>query len=423
MDSGGSERQTWNLLRGLDRTILDPRLYLLYRQGPLLDQMPADVPIEAYWDNYTTPKLNWPGRVHRNQIKRLAEILQREKIDVVYERLFHMAMIVGPAARRAGVRHVANIVSPPRSDVPRSEIKFAWLKRRFLARAYREADRLLAVSQGAADDAAKYYGIDRSRFEVVWNPVDLERIDRLKMADWHGKPIHPDRFKMVSVGRLSYEKGHAVLIHAFANVIKYLQEKAKSSGQTSLPLAQSMSSTNTPRLTQTITTTEPSPPLAHSYGRGAGGEGPLPLELHLIGDGPLRSELEKLALDLGVADRVIFHGYLDNPFPFLHQSQLFVLPSLYEGLPNALLEAMALEVPTLATDCPGGIREATDDGSTTVLCQPNDCDSLAKAILSRVENLHPWLDRIPIARKKIEAKHSYPAWLRKMQSILLGGQP
>jgi glycosyltransferase involved in cell wall biosynthesis len=408
MDSGGSERQTWNLLRGINRNQFDPSLYLLYRQGPLLQQMPVDVPIEAFWDSQKTPKLNWPGRVHRHQIQHLTSILKRDKIDVAYERLFHMSMVVGPAARRAGVRHVANIVSPPRSDVPRSEIKFAWLKRRFLARSYREADRLLAVSQGAADDAAKYYGIDRSRFEVVWNPVDLERIDRLKIDTWLGKPIRKDRFKIVSVGRLSHEKGHAILIKAFANVCKFLKEPSKPSINSLYPLA------------HPNTTTSTLPPLDLSFGSGVGGAVPLPLELHLIGDGPLRHELEKLTIELGLAEQVIFHGYVDNPFPLVHQSQLFVLPSLYEGLPNALLEAMACETPTLATDCPGGIREATDDGATSTLCKANECDSLANALIARIEQPQPWLDRIPLARQKIEAKHSYHAWLRRMEMILAG---
>ncbi|MFN9915215.1 MAG: glycosyltransferase, partial [Pirellulaceae bacterium] len=99
----------------------------------------------------------WPGRIHGWQVRDLAAILRREAIDVVYERLFHMAMIAGPATRRAGVKRVANIVSPPRNDVVRSEVKFAWLKRRLLARSYRQADRLLAVSRGAAEDASAYY--------------------------------------------------------------------------------------------------------------------------------------------------------------------------------------------------------------------------------------------------------------------------
>ncbi len=189
MDSGGSERQTWNLLRGINRQKFDPRLYLLYQQGPLLEQLPNDVAIEAYWSRHQPLKMNWPGRVHRLQIGDLVNILRRDRIDVVYERLFHMAMIAGPACRRTGVKHVANIVSPPRSDVPRSEIKFAWMKRLVLSRAYREADRLLAVSQGAADDAAAYYGIPRGKFEVVWNPVDIERLDRLKNEAWTGKRL------------------------------------------------------------------------------------------------------------------------------------------------------------------------------------------------------------------------------------------
>lgn len=372
MDSGGSERQTWNLLRGIDRQRFEPRLYLLYQQGPLLEQLPSDVAVDAYWSRHQPPRLNWPGRVHRLQIADLTNILRRDRIDVVYERLFHMAMIAGPATRRAGVRHVANIVSPPRSDVPRSEIKFAWLKRLVLSRAYREADRLLAVSRGAADDAAAYYGIDRRKFEVIWNPVDLERLDRLKNDAWSGLPFDESTFKFVSVGRLSHEKGHGILIRAFA---EFLAKR-----------------------------TEPNR-----------------FELHLVGAGPLSDSLKALASELRIENQIVFHGYVDNPYPLVHRAQLFVLPSLYEGLPNALLEAMACEVPTLVTDCPGGIREATDEGRLSRLVPPNDQTALAEAMDERIEIPKPYLARVKPSRIRIESMHSFAVWIDKMKIVLSQG--
>ncbi|WP_448383850.1 glycosyltransferase [Desulfosoma sp.] len=79
--------------------------------------------------------------------------------------------------------------------------------------------------------------------------------------------------------------------------------------------------------------------------------------LLILGDGPLRTELESLAGELGVSKTVFMPGHVDNPFPWLGQSQIFALCSHYEGFPLALLEALALGVPCVAMDCPSGPRE------------------------------------------------------------------
>ncbi len=118
MSGGGSERQLLNLLRGLDRKRFQPMLYLLYREGELLSEVPNDVPIHAYWERHQRPKWNWPGRIHRTQVADLRTLLMQQQIDVTYDRLFHMAMLTGPATRNSSIARVSTIVSPPSRDLP-----------------------------------------------------------------------------------------------------------------------------------------------------------------------------------------------------------------------------------------------------------------------------------------------------------------
>lgn len=84
--------------------------------------------------------------------------------------------------------------------------------------------------------------------------------------------------------------------------------------------------------------------------------------LVILGEGEDRELLEKLTRRLGVDDRVDFHGFADNPYAFMKRADLFVLSSRFEGMPNVLVEAAALETPVVATDCPSSPRELLNMG-------------------------------------------------------------
>jgi glycosyltransferase involved in cell wall biosynthesis len=103
--------------------------------------------------------------------------------------------------------------------------------------------------------------------------------------------------------------------------------------------------------------------------------------LGLVGDGPLRDSLERQAARLGIADSVLFLGFRHPATPFLVAADVVVLPSLTEGLPNALLEAMALARPCVATAV-GGIPELIEHGSSGWLVKPGDPGSLAEGLTS-----------------------------------------
>ena len=75
MNGGGSERQLLYLLRGLDRKRFEPSLYLFFEEGALLEAVPQDVSIFSFWKNRTRPRLQWPGRMHRQYIADLTDVI------------------------------------------------------------------------------------------------------------------------------------------------------------------------------------------------------------------------------------------------------------------------------------------------------------------------------------------------------------
>jgi len=102
--------------------------------------------------------------------------------------------------------------------------------------------------------------------------------------------------------------------------------------------------------------------------------------LAVIGNGPLRGQLEEMARSLGLDDRLRFFGYTPPSARQLRSLDVFVLPSPWEAFPIASLEALACGVPQVATDV-GGIPEAVSDGTTGLLCTPEDPESLARQII------------------------------------------
>jgi len=126
------------------------------------------------------------------------------------------------------------------------------------------------------------------------------------------------------------------------------------------------------------------------------------LELRLAGDGPSRRELERLAKELGIADRVRFLGYMTEAAvnKELKAADLFVLPSFVEGVPVSAMEAMAIGVPVIATNI-AGTSELVEDGKTGLLVRPSDANALAEAIIA-MKNDYAFRRRgAELGRKKI----------------------
>jgi glycosyltransferase involved in cell wall biosynthesis len=156
---------------------------------------------------------------------------------------------------------------------------------------------------------------------IVPNPVNVIDVDR-----------STKKKQIVSVGRLSREKGHIILIRAFS------------------------------RLSQRD------------------------WSLHIIGDGPERPILEKESETLGISERVVYYGFLKDFHQILGESEIFVLPSFYEGFPNALIEAMSVPLPCISSDCVAGPSEIIENGVNGLLVETGNVNVLVTALNRLIEN-------------------------------------
>jgi glycosyltransferase involved in cell wall biosynthesis len=126
--------------------------------------------------------------------------------------------------------------------------------------------------------------------------------------------------------------------------------------------------------------------------------------LIVVGDGPLRSELEELTRDLGLSDRVTMPGFVHEPWRILKDAYMFVVSSETEGMGRVIVEAMACGVPVVSFDCPHGPRAVIRDGIDGILAPPLDVEALAGA-MERL--LTDESERNRLARRALEARDRF----------------
>ena len=370
MMAGGSERQTLHLLRHLDRSKFKPHLYLSYAEGELLQQVPDDVEIETFQALRSTWLDALPGSIYRKQVTALRDYIVKQSIDLVYDRTFHMSLIAGPATKGLPTCRVATIVSPPDRDLPATENRFTRLKRWLLVRSYRSADAIVTVSQAVAASASDYYGIDRKCFQTIYSPVDLEAIaDAASDNPCEDVSIDSVDVNIACVGRMSKEKGQHHLIDAIAALRDH--------------------------------------PVFDC------------LHVWMVGDGPLRHDLTRQVEELHLQRHIHFVGCRRSAIPVIAQCQVVCVPSSYEGLPNVVLEAMALGVPVIATDV-GGTPELLKDQSLGRLVGHGNCQSLADAISQFVEDPESAQQKADNAMQYVRQHHSIEAVIPQIEKLMLG---
>jgi len=199
---------------------------------------------------------------------------------------------------------------------------------------YRRADRVICQSRAMAEDLAREIGVRSEQIVVLPNPVDLEGILAARNAPsaWNGPGPH-----LLAVGRLSREKGFDLLIESLATL------------RARFPLA----------------------------------------DLILVGSGREETALKALCRSLEIEPAVRFAEQVDSPYSFFSGATLFVLPSRYEGMPNALLEAAAAGLPLVSTPASGGVTDLLRDRPGAWLATEVSAGALTKAIELALENLHP----------------------------------
>ncbi len=172
---------------------------------------------------------------------------------------------------------------------------------------YGKSDLIITPTKSIKADLANAFNLEENKIKVINNPCDLEYITKKasEQLSINYRSIFEQHPVLITVGSLSEQKGQCHLIRAFKEIKK------------SVP----------------------------------------GLKLFILGEGELRPYLEQMVSLMGLEEEVIMPGFEENPFKFINRSSVFLMPSLYEGFPNALVEAMTCDVPVIASDCPSGSRE------------------------------------------------------------------
>lgn len=290
---------------------------------------------------------------------RLIELVKAMSVDIVHAHEVKSDVITCLAAKL----YPMTIVTTLHGWIGNS------LKRRLLTavdkRIMGQFDRVFVVSRKIGEELAAV-GVSSSRVRLIHNAIVTERYRRMGrrgvLADVIGCQIpHP---VISAIGRLSPEKGHSDLIEAMA-IVKACGHK---------------------------------------------------VSLILIGDGPERQKLLRQIQALDLEDSVHLPGYINQPERLLEEIDLTVLPSKTEGLPNAVLESLMMEVPVLATSV-GGTPEIITDGETGRLVPPGSPNALAEGIMEFLANVQLWKAMAMKGKAVVEAQFDFKARTRQLEAL------
>ena len=167
----------------------------------------------------------------------------------------------------------------------------------------------VAISPVIKETISMYYDLPLNSIPVIYNGTDLSKCYLKKQQSVYVT-------KIIHIGRFDYQKNHKMLVQVFGDIVKKYSE----------------------------------------------------IKLILCGTGELEEEIRQKVKEMNISDNVIFCGLVDDVFKLLHEADIFILPSLYEGFPITIIEAMGTGIPIIATDV-GGVRDIIQDGINGLLCK------------------------------------------------------
>jgi glycosyltransferase involved in cell wall biosynthesis len=317
---GGAQRVFCTIMRSLDPKSYDIHLVLVSNMRDLKHLIPSHVTIHELGITNTRKALG----AYR---KKIGEI----KPQVVYTTTSRTAIlaILGRVFKK---RHkvIARYPNMPSFEVENGLLS-SW--RLILTKlVYRHTDVVIAQSDEMAAEVTSYYKLDAAAVHVIPNPVDRAHITEcLRGAE---SPFNSDYINIVASGQLVRKKGFDVLLKSFA-ALESARDKAM---------------------------------------------------LHILGDDVWKEKhiLVQLAEDLGISDRVHFHGFVSNPYPYYKYCDLFVLSSRWEGCPNVLLENLFIGSRVAATRCVPIVERLVPEGQGK-LAEVEDPQSLSQAMMEALE--------------------------------------
>ena len=348
---GGAERVIVTLLRHLDRHRFSLALAVVDTRGAVFLE---HLPTDV-------ELIDLRCRRVRYAIPEIMALIWRRRPEAVFSTLGHLnlALAMLRPLLPTGVRYVARETTVPSHGVKEYRFPFAWAQITRLF--YPLFDLVVCQSTAMQSDLVEHFSFPEKKTVLIHNPVDIEFI--LGMAQDGNRPTatDPDSIGFVAAGRLGSEKGFDLLIEAFA-----LLKDSR-------------------------------------------------VQLDILGEGPLRDELEQLVRSKGLSDQIRFVGFQANPYAWFARADAFVLSSRYEGFPNVVLEALACGTPVIATPAPGGVREILDDIAECHVAEAVSANSLSLAIAAFISGSR---ERVPATAV---APYALERIVGQYEQVLLSG--
>jgi starch synthase (maltosyl-transferring) len=318
---GGAEKSLTQLAVGLAKRGFQPEVYSL---GPKPERRDALVTAlsEAQLPVHYLGCTRWWQ--FWSAVRRLCHLFREQRPQCVQTFLFHANVVGALAARRAKVPVIflgLRVAEP---------VSWRWRVQRWLASQIRQ---FVCVSESVASYACSVGGLPAAKLTVISNGIDLEAVDARSPADLQDLGIASGRQAIICVSRMDRQKG-----------IDWLLDHA-------------------PALLQRLPDHE----------------------LVLVGEGPYFQSAQRKVKASRLADRVHLLGWRDDVLEMMKAAHLFVLPSRWEGMSNALLEAMACQLPVVAMDVEG-VREVVGPGSAEQVAPLGNSEEFLKRVVALAES-------------------------------------
>lgn len=328
-ENGGVERDTINLANGFTDLGMSVTMVVRERKLFFLSMLHSSVRIVVF-----------NGRNDRQLESELRDFLQRERHAVVLSAKDEDDAIAIRVKRKLSngisTRFYLRIGTPPatRAIEQKSFFLSRWLNHRRLGKTLADCDGIITYSSGVAHELVDFYQVPPAKAITLPNPTMtpdfFEQANAEVAHPWFSPGAPP---VIIAVGRLARVKDFPTLLRAFALVRSQRD-----------------------------------------------------CRLMILGDGKQKPKLAKLADELGIQLDIELHGFCQNPYAYLKRAALLAVSSIREGGPIVLIEALALGIPAVATDCPTGPREILQDGKFGKLTPPGDAEALAKALMETLDS-------------------------------------
>jgi len=324
LNGGGAERVFVNIIRTIDDQKFNKKLLLIDDSGVFVKLIPPDVEIIAMQSRQT--------RFSFFQLLKNINLLNPQLIVSTTNRMNILLLLVSIFLKNR-TKIVVREPNMPSAQFNNKQLPlyYIWL----IKLLYPKADFIIAQTEAMKKEINQVFNIPLSNIVVLTNPIDTRYInDNVKKAK---NPYNNKKINIIASGRLKKQKGFDFLLRSFHNVVRNNQQ----------------------------------------------------FMLHILGEdddnGIYKQELISLSETLDITDNVVFHGFINNPFPYYKYADLFVLSSKWEGLPNVILEALYLKTPVVVTDCIPYFHEIIEEGKDGFIVNYGDEKTIADRIMRYTE--------------------------------------